>query len=96
MVCPFVLQAPEEPFGHRVVVTVNRSAVAGGDHPQSARVWNSASARTEPAGCESDLTAPNGVAVVADAVGMVSGCHALDVEARCVNFRETDQDRPSP
>jgi hypothetical protein len=27
---------------------------------------------------------------------MVSGCHALDVEARCVNFRETDQDRPSP
>ena len=33
MVCPFVLQAPEEPFGHRVVVTVNRSVVAGGDHP---------------------------------------------------------------
>jgi hypothetical protein len=48
VVCPFVLQAPEEPFSHRVVVTVTRFAVAGGDYQQSARVWNSASARTVP------------------------------------------------
>jgi hypothetical protein len=44
------------------------------DHSKPARVLTSASARTVPAGCGSnDLTAQNGVAVVANARGMVSG-----------------------
>ena len=38
----------------------------------------------------------NGVAVVVDAVGMVSGCHAGDVDPGSVNFREADQERLSP
>jgi regulator of RNase E activity RraA len=41
-------------------------------HSQPARVSTSASARTVPAGCD-DLTAQNGDAVVADAVGLVVG-----------------------
>ena len=48
-----------------------------------------------PAGCD-DLTAQNGVAVVADAVGIVVGLHVRDVDSGCVNFRETDQERPLP
>ena len=48
-----------------------------------------------PAGCD-DVTAQNGVAVVADAVGMVVGLHAVDVDLGSVNFRETDQEKPSP
>ena len=51
------------------------------DHSHPARVLTNASARNVPAGCGSDdLTSQNGVAVVADAVGMVSTCHAEDVE----------------
>ena len=42
-----------------------------------------------------DLAAQNSIAVVADAGCMVSGCHAGDVDSRCVNFRETDQERLS-
>ena len=38
-----------------------------------------------------DLTAQNGVAVVANARGMVSECHAGDVDFAVVNFQELNQ-----
>ena len=51
------------------------------DRSQPARVWTSASARTVPADCGSDLTAQDGVAVAADAVGIVVVLHVGDVES---------------
>jgi hypothetical protein len=50
------------------------SSACPGKTAVTARVLTSASARTVPAGCESDdLTAQNSVAVAANARGMVVG-----------------------